>query len=409
MLARDDDHGHTVAQPIQLRCRDAGIVIDGYEDDNTITVHYTVGNPEMITRASNRVFHATQGKTIEKIEFNDGNEVLVGRLVDAGFIGLKFDEDSKLVHRLHVDGYSPIDTYAEFQLINTATSALAKKYKQEANLDLMDKTWIPVGISSAQPFTGFFNGAGHTIARVKRITEDSEELGSIVGLFGYIRQAEIRNVGVISGEVAGRAHVGAICGVAYSSRIIACYNKGAKVTAYNRAAGGVCGYGPENAEIIACYNTGEVNGLNNVGGVIGDARGTVTACYNTGNVNGTGGSVGGVVGVEIGGALTACYNIGIVTGGNTYVGGVCGNRDSGSTITACYWLHRTGTNYPAYGVGNPASDTNAAKFSGNNGGWPTPSTTGWNTTNPGINGNYWSDLGGWNIGGVRKYPKLFFE
>jgi hypothetical protein len=397
MMIASDGGSHTIIQPIQLRCRDRGIVVDGYEDETQITVHYLNGVPsETITKYTDGVFYPGEdGATIEKIVFHDG-EVFMGRVYDEdGYIGLRFDASNQLVHRQHVDGYSPIGSYDEFQLINTATGALAKNYKLEANLDLMEKAWTPVGNSTTR-FTGEFDGDSHTISNLTCILATVEE--GYAGLFGAIRGLEngprpvIRNLGITSGEVEGYAYVGAICGsVARYSSIISCYNEGVEITAHDGPGGGICGLlyeysemidcynngtvvsysetntgglaGSSYGDIIACYNTGQVTGNRHVGGIAGvSAWSTISngpipsivACYNTGTINGTT-HVGGISG-NTNGAITACYSTGDVTATGTeedargYVGGICGYLDGTYSITACYTTGAVWGEFPAGGI-----------------------------------------------------------
>jgi hypothetical protein len=256
-----------------------------------------------------------------------------------------------------VDGYIPIGTYSEFQLINTN---LTGKYKQEANLDLLDLEWTPIS-----RFGGIFDGDNHTVANL-RITGSN----SSVGLFGSIDASRaspatisIQNVNIISGSVSGHSCVGGVCGsVTFSVNSISCLISNcsnASSVSGGTAVGAVCGL--VNADwytkvsIIACHNTGSVTGTSAVGGLCGRTDGysiSITDCYNTGSVSG-GSNTGGICGDSNSSndskvahtSITNCYNTGSVSG-SFGVGGVCGDSESKiypstpSTITACY---NTGT------------------------------------------------------------------
>ena len=161
-------------------------------------------------------------------------------------------------------------------------------------------SWTPIG-NTSNPYTGSFDGQGHTVSGL--YFNDSNT--SFVGLFGNLGSSgEIKNVGVIDSYFNGYFSVGGVCG--------------------------------KNTGIItSCYNTGEVSGKESVGGVCGESFGTITGCYNTGEVSGNY-SVGGLCGWNVGGTITGCYNTGTVSGTGNYVGGVCGFNFVSCIITGCY-------------------------------------------------------------------------
>ena len=273
--------------------------------------------------------------------------------------------------------------------------------------------WTPIG-NSINQYIGTFDGNGHTISG---LYIDSNADGQ--GLFGYVSgSGTVQNLSVsgsvsvsgnryvggvvglnlgtvincaFSGSVSGSDHVGGVVG--YNGDIGSvknCYNIG-KVTgsAASSNVGGVVGYNDEGpaGRVENCYNTGEVSGGEEVGGVVGDNRGSVKNSYNTGKVSGpdsVGGvvgnnyngsvencyntgavsgveGVGGVVGQNFGGTVENCYNTGTVTGTGTddYVGGVVGWNVSGGTVTGCYFLQTTGVNESLQGIGRDDSATGA--------------------------------------------------
>jgi hypothetical protein len=419
------------------------LALGGIAEGATVTVKYTDNTEQILSMGSNDavLWPSPSGdKIIRSIQINGGPEILIGR--KEGDLTLKFDEAGNLIFReADTDGNIPIGAYAEFQLINTATGGLAGQYKQEADLDLMNVEWMPIGISEQNSFTGAFDGGGYTLANLTINQPDKD----CIGLFGYIDTGSVlSNIAVASGSVSGHYYIGGVCGQNTSSTIIACSNQAtvsglyyiggvcglsqsvienypvgfSTITAcYNAGsvlgtvAGGVCGQS-NGTTITACYNTGSVSGSNGAGGVCGMSQmvggreeydevlsSTITACYNTGSVSGSS-EVGGVCGENYRSTITACYNSGSVEG-QSYVGGVCGENDSG-TVTACYWKDVSDDN-ASYGIGNTASDDGAAKFSS---AWPSESThDAWKLYS---NGGYWKSLGYWDAV-TPVYPKLWFE
>jgi hypothetical protein len=162
-----------------------------------------------------------------------------------------------------------------------------------------------VGNSDNAWFSGIFDGGEHKIA------VDS------TGIFGLIRNATIKNLGVTgsihtySYSSGDDYYVGGICGVAENSTIINCYNNAEIATSISgnplskMYSGGICGKST-NSTIINCHNTENISAAGMVGY---STAGGITGCY------------------EVGGAIMNCYNTGnIATSAvyKTYVGGITG-------------------------------------------------------------------------------------
>ena len=218
----------------------------------------------------------------------------------------------------------------------------------------LTEPWTPVGTDDQNPYTGTFDGKGHTIRGLK-VTGSNE----YAGLFGYIDDSgTVKNVKLVNVQIASDyqyAYVGGVAGnndgAIENCSVSGSVSGNSNSNGTSNCVGGVVGqqYG---GTITECTSSAIVEGTNDVGGVVGQTNNgaTLTACYATGNVtaerdprNNT--YAGGVVGFNGGGTLTACYATGNVTGtgtgtGSIYVGGVTGSNDSG-TLTACY--HAKGT------------------------------------------------------------------
>jgi len=141
--------------------------------------------------------------------------------------------------------------------------------------------WVPLGSSEANPFTGIFDGNGRKVTFLFIDREDS----MYVGLFGAIKNAEVRNLGVeISGSgIVGNNDVGGITGNAKSSLIENCYVKG-NITA-NGSVGGIAAHIGSNTIIRNCYTEGSVTALfaGEAGGIVGNMKdgGRIENCYST--------------------------------------------------------------------------------------------------------------------------------
>lgn len=156
--------------------------------------------------------------------------------------------------------------------------------------------WTPIG-NATNYYTGKFDGKGHTISGlyVKSTTD------AYVGLFGYVRNAEISNVGVEDSYFDGAVYAGGICGYGVSITITNCYSTGeVRSSGSNSYVGGICGY---------CIS-------------ISDSPVTITNCYNIGEVSGSGDHVGGVCGSSSSSSsncvISNCYYlVGMPAGSNT--------------------------------------------------------------------------------------------
>lgn len=151
----------------------------------------------------------------------------------------------------------------------------------DANKDLVSESdfipWTPIGSfkSGSSPYTGTFDGQGHTISGLYF----NDPAASGVGLFGGIGAGgKISNVGVSDSYFQ-----------------------------FDQLGGGVCGMNLSGV-LQNCSNSSTVNGKNgHIGGVCGENYGTIRSCCNTGSVHGTGEKVGGVCGNDASYGVTNCY------------------------------------------------------------------------------------------------------
>ena len=206
--------------------------------------------------------------------------------------------------------YMLVNDVNQLQAMNTNLGGI---YALGKNIDATaTATWnagagfVPVGDGVAQ-FMGNFDGLGYTISNltINRPTTD------YVGLFGFAGvPAIIHNVGLIGGSSAGRTYVGTLAGA-------------------------------NDGTISYAYATGNVNGADWVGGLVGVGglmtlnAGIVKNSYASGNVSGSGGT-GGLVGVNQYGAIYDSYSSGNVSGSSWTSGGLTGaNTLSTSWLRVC--------------------------------------------------------------------------
>ncbi len=250
-----------------------------------------------------------------------------------------------------------IKTLEDLQAVEDSPSA---HYK--LNNDITDPLTEPIGDAS-HPFTGGFDGDGHSI------TINIASPGGYGGLFSYIAAgASVGNLtvtGSISNDAPGTVYMGALAG--YSAGTVTNCTSGAIVSLTGGSTsdinyiGGLIGY---NAGTVtdctsAAVVSSTANGIDHIGGLAGYNTGSVTGCSASGNVASTGDArTGGLVGLTTGGTISDSYATGSVTAANVisnaFVGGLAGYMNSGTLINS----HATGTvtvdgvaSQPSYGGG----------------------------------------------------------
>ena len=277
------------------------------------------------------------------------------------------------------------------------------------------------------PFTGVFNGNGHTIFHLTIIG------GSYMGLFGQLGEegssvGEVKNLGLEAIDVnATGSRIGSLVGRNYGS-ITECYSAG-RVNGYNRV-GGLVGSSGDRGSILTSYSAATVSGGSAVGGLVGYNRGTIATSYSTGTVSGDW-NVGGLVGMNgdmgqmeemYGGTVLNCYSTGAVAGGSDvgglvglhYFGGISNSYSTGmvtgnarvgglvgsqvrvllgsveASFASCFWdIEASGQVSSAGGTGMTTSEMQSA-----------------------ITFLIWSMCGNegiWTINDGRDYPRLWWE
>lgn len=149
-----------------------------------------------------------------------------------------------------------ISTPEEFALfahyVNEGQTYENKTVTLASDIDLSGKYWKPIGIDSAHPFMGKFDGkyqdeAGNEkIATIKYATVndklyDGSKIPDYAGIFGYVNNATFMNLVVNGGDIEGKF------------------------------AGGLVGYGIGEVNFENVVNRNTVVGLESAGGIIGQS------------------------------------------------------------------------------------------------------------------------------------------
>ena len=284
-----------------------------------------------------------------------------------------------------------IETVDDLLALAKATDAetLGKNYRLKADLNLKDTPFNGIG-SAGQPFTGMFDGQGHTISHV---TVNAPE-GENVGFFNVIKGATIRDLKLVDVEITGKTNVGGLAGSTQVqldssdlSKNVANLIGGCSVSGTvtgTKNVGGLVGLNegktdPQTLFSIAsavdkCAASVTVNGKEMTGGLVGKNGGTITKSSSGGTVKGdttTGGLVGdssgdiydshtsctvagsshtgGFVGFSDG-AVQNCYSIGGVSG-TDYTGGFAGVISRAKNVVSAGQVTIVGTPTQGYNGG----------------------------------------------------------
>lgn len=252
-----------------------------------------------------------------------------------------------------------IYTSEQFNTIGLVLCDLDKHFKLCADIDLGDYTGDEFNIigDDVNAFTGVFDGNGHTISN---FTYSSDGINNI-GLFGFIEEAEIKDVVLVEPnvEAASGRRVGALAGYVNSGIVTACGCEGGSVSGHSSVGGlvGSSGYlfisNDYYSNFYYCYSTASVSGGNYIGGLLGNnSRGTVSDCYARGNVWGSGIISGGLIGYDRRGTVMESYSTGAASSTGGQSGGLIGASSSSSTVWKCFWdVNSSGQDSSAGGKG----------------------------------------------------------
>jgi len=244
-----------------------------------------------------------------------------------------------------------ISTIEDLQKIgNDLGYPMSGEYELGNDIDMVGVSFAPIGRDSAVKwFSGVFDGKGYTINNLTIISL-SQGFSDYCGLFHELDGGIIKNLTLDNVSITGYRSVGAIVGQLMiasdhdfsKTYIINCHVTG-EVTGVNNI-GGLIGYGsswmPVLNGIIDCSFEGTINGTDAVGGLIGYSTNLgIKDAYTKGLVFGNR-HIGGLVGLyyayDVDTAILNCYSMSDVNGTDINVGGLVGLSAWGGNVENCY-------------------------------------------------------------------------
>lgn len=295
-----------------------------------------------------------------------------------------------------------IRTAEELALIGWAPSHWDKHFMLMADIDLSPFRGAVFNIIGAEwdhPFTGVFEGNGHTISNLEIHRVNDSYYVQNVGLFGHVfdPNAEIRNLGLIDPNVSvGRQTlVGALVGYLFRGTVVNCSVRGGvlKASEWNAV---LSASAPRRAESLSHTRQMDIVIRQDIGGLVGWSCGTIRNCLSTACICAYGYSAGGLVGVNQG-TISHCYAASVMEG-EGYPGRINGLAGGfNGLVQASFWdVEASGLATSAGGTGlTTAEMMRAATFL----------EAGWDFVGETDNGT--EDL--WWIIEGQDYPRLWFE
>ncbi len=184
------------------------------------------------------------------------------------------------------------------------------------NVNLVNVTMVPLGSSRPAPLVGTNLAAGNvtnctTSGSVNGLA--AANLNSDNDIYWFVGGLVSINFGTVthsssSVNVIGLQAIGGLVGhnegtirTSHASGTVHATTSGS-----NFGVGGLAGNNI-GGSILNSYATGLVQGVAQVGGLLGYSTGPVQNCYSSGAVNGTGANIGGLIGQNTGGAISNSF------------------------------------------------------------------------------------------------------
>ena len=315
----------------------------------------------------------TVGKNGEELDGSEGKEYQIWCIEDLCAFSKSVNEGEdyksdtiKLMTTLNFNSdLSYSDTNNKYKYDEVANAYVidetSEKTLKELITDENGVGFIPIGMSANDVearFQGTFDGNDNEVKNIYVNTANN------AGLFGGVFQATVENI-KISGTIMstensagglignGPATIknsrneaivkakgtagGIVGGGGWQSILLEnCSNTGA-IYSETGYAGGIAG--TFTSKINNCYNLGNIEGLGQSAGILGQAAGKIEIinCFNQGNVKSMSWSSGGIIGHEYGETtINNCYNTGNIITETTIVSKSSAKGIGGNYINNCY-------------------------------------------------------------------------
>ncbi len=188
------------------------------------------------------------------------------------------------------------------------------------------------GTVEGDVYVGGISGQNHL--QIEDCSSSCSITGGVAGGIVGQNNGTIQNSYTI-GTISGNDNIGGLVGKNYGL-LINSHSEASVISTSTSGwgAGGLAGENGNAGVIDNSFASGNVNGHNGVGGLIGMGGGAINNVYATGNVSGDS-YVGGLIGWNFASIINS-YAVGEVSGTIADIGGLVGKDNSG-TYQACFW------------------------------------------------------------------------
>lgn len=309
--------------------------------ETTVTLNGATYKEVSAMTADNTLIVA-EGATIQKLTVLKGNVEIYGKVVE--FVKAAGVASTYTLHITTAERLAELAKEVNTGACNYDIVLL------DSDIDLENKAWTPIGSTQYNQFTKIFDGQNHTISNLSI----NNPYGKNVGLFGFTKTGEVKNLIVNNASVTGDLSVGVVAGSPYTTKYSNIKVTGlVKVTGYSYV-GGILGknaYANLTDLTIDAYKGSFVKADSEayrtyVGGIIGfmgEGAQVVSNARSNIDVIGSTCDVGGITGIaHYGNSFRNCVCTGNVTlenatdaGDHLEIGGIAGvwHDQTGKTVT----------------------------------------------------------------------------
>lgn len=241
-----------------------------------------------------------------------------------------------------------ISTYEQFaafaEAVNAGTAESYASVKLTADITIpAGTTWTPIG-SAANPYTGVFDGDGHTVSGLTAsITAAEYSPEAPFGLFGKTQGATIKNLKMSDTSLTGASYagIGILCGLAEKTEISRCtIDSSCSIVSDGALIGGlVCMLTGSTVKDCVVAADIQLNGQAPSGGYVYQANGSqIINSVFKGTIKGTGAIVytGGFVGINNGLIANCIYSGSMTAVAFTTCSAFVGEASNLGTIVNCF-------------------------------------------------------------------------
>ena len=168
----------------------------------------------------------------------------------------------------------------------------------EADINLDEESWTPIGNTPSHAFTGTFDGNGHSISGLRVVAD-------YAGLFGFLSNSTVKNLIVKNSTFSGTQYAGAICGHADDDTTIESVIAENNTIGDAEYCGGIAGAcSGTKVQISSCVvkkgSISEGDGTKGLGGILGwtDQAISISNCavlYDSDNVTASRSAMGPIL------------------------------------------------------------------------------------------------------------------